>query len=53
LGSGTWQHKEIRGMIRTLAVNCALILDYSQDAGKTGAETTSDEMVMAGMCELC
>jgi hypothetical protein len=44
--SGSWQRKEIRGIIRTLAVNCAPILDCSQDAGKTAAQTASDEMVM-------
>jgi len=43
-------------MIRTLAVNCAPILDCSKDDGKTAAETASDEMVMAGvraLCEFC
>jgi len=42
----TWKGKEIRGMIRTLAVNCAPILVCSKDDGKTAAETASDEMVM-------
>jgi len=51
--SGSWQGKEIRGMIRTLAVNCAPILDCSQDAGKTAAETASDEMVMGAVRALC
>jgi len=50
---GSWQGKEIRGMIRTLAVDCAPILDCSQDAGKTAAETASDEMVMGAMRALC
>jgi hypothetical protein len=36
-------------MIRTLAVNCAPILDYSQDVGKTAAETASDETVMGAV----
>jgi len=43
--SGSWQGKQIRGMIRTLAVNCAPLFDCSQDAGKTAAETPSDEIV--------
>jgi len=40
-------------MIRTLAVNCAPILDCSQDAGKTAAQTASDEMVMGAVQALC
>jgi hypothetical protein len=40
-------------MIRTLAVNCTPILDSSQDAGKTAAETASDEMVMGSVRALC
>jgi hypothetical protein len=44
--SGSWQGKEIRGMIRTLAVNCMPILDCSKDDGRTLAKTDSDEMVM-------
>jgi len=51
--SGSGQGKEIQGMIRTLAVNCAAILDSSQDAGKTAAETASDEMVMGAVLALC
>jgi len=54
--SSSWQGKEIQGMIRTLAVNCAQILDCSQDAGKTAAETASDEIVMGAvraLCEFC
>jgi len=51
--SGSWQGKDTRGMIRTLAVNCTPILDCSQDAGKTAAETTSDEMVMGVVRALC
>jgi len=51
--SGSWQGKEIWGIIRTLAVNCAPILDCSQDAGKTGVETASDEMVMGALRALC
>jgi hypothetical protein len=40
-------------MIRTLAVNCAPILDCSKDDGKTTAENTSDEMVMRAVRALC
>jgi len=51
--SGPWQGQEIRGRIRTLAVNWAPILDGSQDAGKTAAETASDEMVMGAVQASC
>jgi hypothetical protein len=51
--SGSWQGKEIWVMFRTLAVICAPILDYSQDAGKTAAETASGEMVMRAVRALC
>jgi len=47
------QGNEIRGMIRTLSVNCASILGCSQDAGKTATETASDEIVMAAVRALC
>jgi len=40
-------------MIRTLAVNCAPILDCSKDDGKTPAETASNEMVMGAVRVLC
>jgi len=53
LNSGTWQGKEICGMIRTLAVNCAPNLVCSKDDGKTAVETASDEMVMGGVQALC
>jgi len=53
LKSGTWQGKEICGMIRTLAVNCAPILVCSTDEGKTAAETASHEMVMGAVWALC
>jgi len=33
-------------MIRTIILNCAPNLVCSNDDGKTGAETSSDEMVM-------
>jgi len=48
-----WKGKEIRGVIRTLSVNCAPILDCSKDDGKTAAETASDEMVMGAVRALC
>jgi len=51
--SGSWQGKEIRGMIRTLAVNCAPILDCSKDDGNTPAETASYEIVMGAAQALC
>jgi hypothetical protein len=53
LKSSSWQGKEICGMIRTLAVNCAPILDCSKDDGKTAAEKASDEMVMGAVRALC
>ena len=49
----SWQGKEIRGMIRSLAVNCAPILDCCKDDGKTPAETATDEMVIGAVCALC
>jgi hypothetical protein len=49
LKSGTWQGKLIRGMIITLAVNCAPIHVCSTDDGKTAAEIASDEMVMGAV----
>jgi len=51
--SGTWQAKEIQGIIRTLAVSCAPILDCSQDARKTAAETAADEMEMGAVWAVC
>jgi len=53
VNSGTWQGKEICGMTRTLAVNCALILVCSTDDRKTAVETASDEMVMGAVWALC
>jgi hypothetical protein len=53
LTCGTWQGKEIRAMIRTLAVNCAPILDCSKDDGKTAAENASDEIVIGVVQTLC
>jgi hypothetical protein len=53
LKSGTWQGKDIRGMIRTLAVNCPPILVCLKDDAKTVAETASDETVMGALRVLC
>jgi hypothetical protein len=53
LKSGCWQGKDIRGMIRTVAVNCRSILDCFQDAGTTAAETALDELVMGAVQALC
>jgi hypothetical protein len=53
LKSGTGQGKEIRGMIRTLAVHCASILICSKDDGKTAVETASVEMVLGAVWALC
>jgi hypothetical protein len=47
--SGTWQGKEIRGIIKTLAVSCTPILVCSTDDRKPGKETASDEMVMGAV----
>jgi len=47
--SSSWQGKEIRGMISTLAENCAPILDCYKDDGKTPTETAFDEMVMGAV----
>jgi hypothetical protein len=53
LKCGTWQGKEIRGMIRTLAENCSPILVCSTEDRKTAAETASDEIVMGAVRALC
>jgi len=50
---GNWQGKEIRMMIRTLAVNCAAIRVSSKADGKTASETASDEKVMGAVWALC
>jgi hypothetical protein len=52
LKSGTWQGKDMHGMIRTMAVNCTEILVCSKDEGKTAAKTASDEMVMGAVWAL-
>jgi hypothetical protein len=51
--SGCWQGKDIRGMIRTLVVKSAPLLDRSQDARKTAVKTASDDMVMGAVQVLC
>jgi hypothetical protein len=51
--SGPWLGEDIWGMIRTLAVKCAPILDCTKDDGKTPAETASNEMVMGAVHALC
>ena len=53
LKSGTWQGKEIRGMIRILSVNCAPILDCSKDDSKTVAENAFYEKVMGAVQAVC
>jgi len=53
LKSGSWQGDQIWGMIRALAVTWAPILDCTQDAGTTAAETASDEMMMGAVRALC
>jgi hypothetical protein len=53
MSSGSWQGKVIWGMIRTLAVNCAPILDCSKNDVKTLAETASEYMVMGAVRALC
>jgi hypothetical protein len=53
LKSGTSQGKEISGMIRTLTMNCAPILDCSKDAEKTAAENASDEKIIGTLRALC
>jgi len=40
-------------MIRTLAVNCASMLDCSKDGGNTAAGTASNEMVMGAAQAPC
>jgi len=49
----SWQRTVIPGMIRTLAGNCATILDCFQNDWKTAVETTSEEMVMGAVWALC
>jgi hypothetical protein len=49
LKSSSQMSKFIRGMNRTLAVNCTAILDYCNDARNTPAETASDEMVLSAV----
>jgi len=49
----SWPGKDNWGMIRTLAVNCAPILDCCQHAWKTAVETASDEFKMGAVWALC
>jgi len=51
--SSTWQGKEICGMIRTLAVNCAPNLDCSKVDWKTAVDNAADEMVIGAVWALC
>jgi len=51
--SCSWLGQQIRDIIRTLAVNCAPILECSKDDRKTAVETASDEMVMWAVQALC
>jgi hypothetical protein len=53
LKRGTWQGKEMRGIIWTQAVNHALILDCSHNDGKTAVDAASDGMVMGAMWVFC
>jgi hypothetical protein len=53
LKRGTWQGTEIRGIIRTLAVNGAPILVSSKDDRKTVAEMACDGMVLGAIRALC
>jgi len=53
MNSRFWQGDVIWGMIRTLAVNCAPILDCKKDDGTTVAETPSDKMVTGAAQTLC
>jgi hypothetical protein len=48
-----WQGEVIWGMMRTVAVNCATILDCKKDDGTTVAETPSDKMVTGAAQTLC
>jgi hypothetical protein len=52
LKCGNSQGNEIRGMIRTMEVNCAPILVCSKDYGNTAAETASEEMVIGAVLVL-
>jgi hypothetical protein len=45
LKCGTWPGKEIRGMIRTPAINCTPNCFCYKDDGRTAAATATNEMV--------
>jgi hypothetical protein len=51
--SSSSQGKEIRGMIRTLAMNNPPMVDRLKDNRKTMVETASHEMVMGAVRVLC
>jgi len=51
--SSSWQGQGIWGMIRTLSVNCAPLLNCSKDDGKTVVETDSDGIVIGAVRALC
>jgi len=51
--SNWWHGTEIRGMIRTMAVDCASIHNCSKNDGKTPVEAASDEMTMGALKALC
>jgi len=53
LKSDTWQGKEILGMIRTLAPNCAPLHVCSVDDKKGTAHTGSDEIVIGAVRAVC
>ena len=53
MGSSSSQGNVIWGMIRTLAVNGAPILDCSKNDGTTPVETASDDMEMDAVCASC
>jgi len=49
----SWQGNDIRGMMRTLPVNCAPFVAHFNDDGKPVAETASNEMGMRAVWGLC
>jgi len=53
LRSGSWEGKDICGIIRTMVVNCAPILVCSKDDGKTAAENDFDDVVIRAVQVLC
>jgi hypothetical protein len=51
--SSSCQGEGSRGRIRTLVVNCASILDCSQDTGKTAVKIPPEEIVMGAVWAFC